>query len=446
MKPKLYFLLFLMTSTCFSQVPEVTKPNIVIILADDLGAESIGCNGGVSYEITNPSRVIGRVHTPNLDAMAKAGMNFAHCFATPVCSPARAELLTGKYNFRTGFIDIAGRNGATSSLDAKANPTIAMQLKTCGYVTAVVGKWHIGPPDDMLKIPKSADIDTKYSHPKECGFDRQCIFGGAHLDDYGEPKTGAYNPDILQKWAMNFLESCKGNAKPFFLYYAMPFPHTPVLPTPDHPNGPIVKMRANHLGPRGSFLNFSNVVEYLDKQTGEIIKKLKDLGLSENTIVIFTGDNGTNTRITTVMSDGRTIQGGKTTMKETGSWVPLIVNWPGKIKHGSVNDNLVDFTDILPTCLEIAGVKITNNIDGVSFAPQLFDKPATPRNWVHSLYIDKYFVREVKWKMDEIGQLYDLSDVPYSEKIVYPESDTPESKTARERLQAVIKKLHPKDL
>jgi len=428
MKHTLLALNLLCGSAIAAGVP--AKPNIVIILADDVGAEELGCYGGANFVRLGP------VHTPNLDAMAKAGMRFGHCFATPVCSPARAELLTGKYNFRTGFIDIAGRSGATKSLDTKAHPTLAMQLKAAGYVTAVVGKWHIGPPESMKEIPPSAAVDTDYPHPLECGFDRQCILGGAHLENYGEPKAGLYTPDILQKWALNFLESRKGKQEPFFLYYPSPLTHDPFLPTPLNPDGPKGDKR-------GDNKNYPYLVEYLDKQVGEILKTLADLGLSENTLVVFTGDNGTSRRISTEMRDGKVIPGMKGGLVDTGCWVPMLAVWPGVIRPDSQDNNLVDFTDIMPTCLDLAGAPFPGGMDGVSFASQLLGKPGKGREWVHSLVANLYFVRDAKWKLRENGRLYDVSNAPYEEIQVNPENDTPESKAARGRLREIMEKLHP---
>ena len=132
-------------------------------------------------------------------------------------------------------------------------------------------------------------------------------------------------------------------------------------------------------------------------------------------------------------------------MLDTGSWVPLIASWPGKIPAGSVYNGLTDFTDIMPTCLDLAGVTKPAGLDGVSFAPQLEDKPGKPRLWVFVLHADKkdglkYFVRDIKWKLFENGELYDVSDSPYTEKQVKPQNDTRESKATRERLGAVLRK------
>ena len=410
----------------------IRRPNIVIILADDLGAETLGCYGGAAY------KGLGAVRTPNLDALARNGMRFTSCFSTPVCSPARSELLTGKYNFRTGFIDIAGRNGATERLDPQAHPTLAAQLKTVGYVTAVAGKWHLGPPESMKEIPATAESDTDYPHPRACGFDRQCIFGGAHLELYGKPTSDDYTPARLQGWVIRFLESRKGKTEPFFLYYPSPIPHDPLLPTPLNSEG------SNGPKKRGDKGNFPYLIEYLDKQVGEVLKKLTEAGLRENTLVLFSGDNGTWRPITTEMRDGRSVSGGKGTLLDTGVWVPLLASWPGVIREGAVSKELVDFTDILPTCLELAGTASKQAIDGISFAPQLQGTSGKTREWVHSLQLDKYFVRNALWKLRENGALYDVSEAPYAETLVTPETDTPESKAVRVRLQAVMDTLHPR--
>lgn len=410
-----------------------SKPNIIFILADDLGFETLGCYGGKTYK--QNGKVLGSVKTPNLDAMAKNGMLFKTCFATPVCSPARSEVLTGKYNFRTGFPDITGHNGSTKSLDVKTHPTVAMQLQAAGYITAVAGKWHLGPPESMREIPTTDKEDTHYPHPRECGFMRQSIIGGPHLQLYGEPKVGEYTPERLQKWVLGFLESRKGQADPFFLYYPSPLPHVPLKPTPLNPDG---EKRAGY---RGAVSNFPSVIQYLDEQVGELLKKLDELGMRENTLVIFSADNGTD-QVTTELVDGREVKGGKATLRDTGSWVPLLASWPGKIKPGSIDDGLVDFTDIMPNCLEIAKAPVPNGIDGISFAPQLQGRPGQPREWVHSLYKTEYFVRDSKWKLRENGNLYDVSNSPFSESLVGPEKETVDAKSARQRLQGILDRLH----
>lgn len=446
-----------------AQAPAVSKsPNILIILADDLGAEALGCYGGVRFladkremdknesqqKTTGVSdRVmegdsfmnLGPVNTPNLDTMAQQGMRFDHCFATPVCSPSRAELLTGKYNHRIGFPHILGALGATKRLDEKAHPTLANRLKTAGYVTAAVGKWHLGPMEGKDAVPKSAETDTTYAHPRECGFERQCLFTAAHLELYGKPKPGEYTPERLQKWVLHFLESRREQSQPFFLYYALPLPHYPFLATPLNPDGRGRDVNRMQGDPK----NFPYLVEYLDQQTGEILRKLDELKLRENTLVIFTGDNGTPFPIITQIQDGRRIQHGKGSMRDAGALVPFIASWPGRVAAGSVYDGLVDYTDIVPTCLELAGLEPAHGIDGMSLAPQLKGQKGTPRQWVNVSFMGDYYIRNAAYKLRGNGALYDVSGPLYQEKLVPKEADTAASKAAREELRSVADRLHP---
>ena len=418
------------------------RPNIVVILADDLGAEALGCYGGAEF-LGERGRVLGAVKTPNLDAMAANGIRFAKAYATPVCSPSRAQLLTGKYNHRIGFHDILGRNGAARALDAKAHPTIANLLQAGGYLTGAVGKWHLGAHPNLKNVQTDFNADTNVVHVRDCGFDRQFMVPGAHLREYGEAVEGKYTPDLMDAWAFRFMSEAKTAGKPFFLYYASPLPHFPYWPTPLNPDGPRGDLTTKKGEMYGDMQNFPYLVEYLDKQVGKILAKLEELGLRENTLVLFAGDNGTPNWIVTQMKDGRKIPFGKATMKETGSWVPLIASWPAVIRSGSVYEGLVDFSDILPTCLSVAGVPLPGDINGVSFAPVLEGTGESPREWVHCLYNKDYFVRNAGWKLRENGELYDMSDAPYSEELVKPDDDTPESKAAREALGAVAAKLHP---
>jgi arylsulfatase A len=399
-------------------------PNVIFVLADDLGFETLGAYGAKTYA------GLGPVKTPNLDALAKNGMKFTRCFATPVCSPARSELLTGQYNFHTGFIDIANRRGAVGSLDAQKHPTLPALLKDHDYITGVTGKWHLGAGPKGFPRPDQAQTDSP--HVRACGFEQQYIFGGGHLVNYGAPKVGEYTPQWFHQWALKFIEDAARKDQPFFLYYASPIPHDPLKPTPLNPDGPA-----------NGGANFPFLIEYLDAQVGELVRKVKDLALSERTIVFFSGDNGTS-QVTTEMADGTAIHGGKGRMSDAGAWVPLLASWPGTVRPGSVCEDLVDFTDVLPTVAELAGLRPAGEVDGVSFAPQLLGRTGRPREWVCVYYVDQYFLRDKQWKLRENGDLYNVTQSPLKEELVAPEKDTPESKAARQRLKAVADKLNPK--
>jgi arylsulfatase A len=312
----------------------------------------------------------------------------------------------------------------------KANPTIAQYLKKSGYTIAVCGKWHVGPPENDKEIPSALKPETDFSHPRESGFDRQCIFGGAHLEKYWDSKLESYTPEIIQKWAIEFLKEPERKKCPFFLYYASPIPHVPLLPTPLNPNG---KSNDNN--------NFPFLIEYLDIQIGDILRTLDEAGLAENTIVIFSGDNGTN-RIVTQMDNGREIKGAKGTLTDAGVNVPLIVSYPGKIAEGSICTNLVDFSDLMPTFLHLAGSSIPKGIDGISFYGQLIGQKSKPRKWVHSHFNGHYFVRSFDYKLRDGNFLYSMKEAPYQETLIEPENDTFESQAARNELQLVINRLY----
>lgn len=424
-----------------AEAPPPNRPNFIFILADDLGAEALGCYGGAFY-LGDELRRLGAVRTPNIDALARGGLRFDRCFATPVCSPSRAEFLTGQYNVRTGFTDILGRNGATRRLDPRAHPTLAARLQAAGYVTGVVGKWHLGPMPGQDVVPESAATDTDYAHPRECGFAHQSLFTGAHLENYGEPQPGRYTPERLHEWALRFLARHAGGPEPFLLYYASPLPHFPYLPTPLNPQGPGRDESSKLRRMYGDMRNFPFLIEYLDRQVGEIVRRVDELGIRQNTLILFAGDNGTPPWIVTEMQDGRRVKFGKGTMLDTGSWVPLIASWPGRIAPESRTGQLVDFTDLMPTLLELAGAELPPGLDGVSFAPQLQGRPGRPRDWVHVRYVEKAFVREAKWKLRETGELFDVSGAPHTETLVPPAEDTPESRAARARLKPVLDSLY----
>lgn len=417
------------------------RPNIVVILADDLGAESVGCYGGREFA-TEDGTSLGPVKTPHIDTLAAEGIRFQWCFATPVCSPSRAQLLTGKYNHRTGFPDIQGRSGATEQLDPEAHPTVATRLREAGYTTAVVGKWHLGPAGTAKDTPGSSTRDTDHAHPRACGFERQCVFGEPHLRTYRRPIAGEYTPDVLQAWALRFIREQAAKKQPFFLYYASPLPHFPFWPTPLNPDGRYVgdgekgKMH-------GDMSNFPYLVEYLDRQVGELVATLDAAGLKENTLVIFTGDNGTPPWLHTRMADSTTIPWGKGTMKDTGSRVPFIARWPGVVAAGSECDGLIDFSDVLPTVFELVGEQPPEVSDGISFAGALRGQKSAPREWVHTLFKDEWFVRDRQWKLRENGDLYDVSASPHAETFVTPATETDASRASRARLKAAVEKVHP---
>jgi arylsulfatase A len=228
---------------------------------------------------------------------------------------------------------------------------------------------------------------------------------------------------------MDFVRRNKDH--PFFFYYAMHLVHKPTLHTPDSPKADGAE-------------RYDDNIAYMDKQVGLVIAELEKLGLREKTLVLFSGDNGTATGYPAPIG-GRMINGHKGTMLEGGSRVPLIVSWPGTTPAGKVSRDIVSFADPHATFLELAGVKPPAGMkfDGRSFAPQLCGEKGTPREWAYVQLGANWFVREQGWKMNEEGQLFDMSDAPFVEKPVAVANDTDASKAARQRLTAALAELNP---
>ena len=364
------------------------RPNLIVILADDLGYETIGANGGTSYR------------TPVLDGLAAKGARFTHCYVQPLCTPTRVQLMTGIYNVRNyirfGFMDPQA-------------VTFANLLQPAGYATCIAGKWQLGQDGGL---------------PKRFGFDEACLwqhtrrpprYANPGLEINGVAKdyaNGEYGPDLVNDYALDFITRKK--AGPFFLYYPMMLTHSPYQATPDSKTwdpqavGEQVNQRPEHFG---------DMVAYMDKLIGKLVAKLDALGLRENTLILFIGDNGTGRGTPSRMGE-RVVIGGKGTTLETGMHVPLIASWPGRIAPATVCRDLVDSTDVLPTLCAAAGVPVpaTLKVDGRSFLPQLRGEKGQPREWIYSWYSPRQggdtSVKELafnhQFKLYRSGALFDL--------------------------------------
>lgn len=351
-----YFRIILISSTFSLSVLTVQgkdpKPNIVMIMADDMGYECLGCNGSVSYM------------TPNLDKLASQGVRFTHCISQPLCTPSRVKIMTGKYNYRNyEYFEYLNPN----------QKTFGNYLKDAGYSTCISGKWQLN--GIAHKLPNNQDVDRPYHF----GFDDYCVwqlnapknkgerYANPLIIQNGRKLEGlenSYGPDIFSNFVCDFID--KNSDKPFFVYYPMVLVHDPFVPTPDSPewDEPSQRYVKNNR-------HFKEMVEYADKLVGKIESKLKEKGIWENTILLFIGDNGTNGAITSKVKDGA-IKGAKGFTIDAGCHVPLIASWPQKMEKGRVYDPLIEFSDFLPTLIEAAGIsKPENGIDGISFLPVL---------------------------------------------------------------------------
>ena len=346
------FLLSIYLSLVALPVAAADKPNVIMILCDDVGFECFSAYGSREYS------------TPRLDALAAGGIRFENCHSTPLCTPSRVNLMSGKSNVFNYF---------DFGVYPKGEPTFGNYFKEQGYATAVAGKWQL--------LTKKGGIS-----PKEAGFDTYCLwnFPGGGRQRY-------WNPSLVQ-------------------------------------NG--------------------------DKNVGRLEDTLKELGLREKTLIISTGDNGTNSVLTSELH-GRQIQGGKGYTHDYGTHVPLIVNWPGKVPSGKVIDDLVCFSDLFPTMVEAAGLapkKITDG-DGWSFWPQCQGKVGRKREWIYCYYFhrplsakynDQYshyevrFARDKRYKLYDSGELFDtIEDVLEKRPIAIGQAG-PRGEAARNMLQQAI--------
>ena len=391
-------------------------PNIVVILADDFGYECVGANGGESYA------------TPNLDRLAGEGTRFERCHVQPLCTPTRVQLMTGLSNARN-YIEFG-------AMDRRA-VTFARLLKAAGYVTGIAGKWQLGAEPDS---------------PRHFGFDeallwhhrsRESRYGNPGFDFNGERRTypaGSYGPSILNEFAMDFVS--RHRERPFLLYYPMVLTHAPYQPTPDSPNwNPRTGERGNQ-----SPANFPAMVAYLDRMVGEFISRLDGLGLRENTLVLFLGDNGTGVDITSRFR-GEPYPGGKGRSHARGTHVPLIARWPGRVPAGRVNGDLIGSTDFLPTLLEAAGTQLPAGYpgDGVSFYPQLLGQPGRPRDALYAWYASDggpsakwEFAMSARHKLYRDGRFYELASDPWEQRPLRVDALADGAADAARNLQAEL--------
>ncbi len=365
------------------------KPNILFIMADDIGAECLTAYGGQSYS------------TPTLDFLAANGAKFEHAYATPICAPSRVQLMTGKYPYQTGWSDNEPKEDPTAYLDAGKHSTVAQMLKAAGYRTGVAGKWQL------------CRFHHRPDHVTECGFDTYSVHT---MWDTNNNRTSPYwNPEILENGKLREDTNLKFGAdlfsdflidfmlqeseKPFFAYYPMYLAHDPFIRTPDN---------LGEYGHRDYHDNFGGMISYADKMIRKILNALEDNDLLENTIVIFTTDNGTNRRFTSEWK-GKAIEGGKARLNEQGTRVPFMVYWKDMIQPKSI-DALIDFTDLYPTLAVIAGhKKLPDDLSGQSFYDLLFSDSGKTREWVFSQYQEEWYVRNHEWLVRSNGQIENVS-------------------------------------
>lgn len=408
-------------------------PNLIVLMADDLGAKELACYGNTKHR------------TPHLDQLARTGVQFKTAYATPICHPTRFEIMTGQYGHHNGIYQFPGRRGgpvAGSPEDDIANHvTFAQLLKPLGYATAQAGKWQL-----TGKVPTLV---------YETGFDEYCMWAYKHNLPEGIEHTGGweggpgsrtsrywhpsivrnarymptkpddYGPDIFTDFVIDFVRRHK--SKPFFVYYPMCLTHGPFYVTPDTVQSEAEKFE------NSKERNFKANVEYTDKLVGRIVEALEEMGLRENTILFVTADNGTGGE-------------GKGQPTELGARVPMIINYPGIVKPIGASDELIDLSDILPTLAAFAGADLPKDrvIDGQNFAPFLRGQGAAPREWIYSYLGDRRIVRTKRWLLEDnsphhLGRFFDCGDsrdgTGYKD---VTDSRDPEVVAAREQFDQIL--------
>lgn len=370
----LFLLLAFVVTT--SNARAKTPPNIIFIMADDMGYGELGCYGQT------------KIKTPNIDALAKEGMKFTQCYAgSSVCQPSRSVLMTGQHTGHT-----AVRNNDTSQLLYDEDVTVAEVLKKAGYTCGAFGKWGVGYEGTPGR-PLNQGFDTfsgqllqvhaHFYYPYWIWKDEQKLELKGNLNG----KREDYVQDVLQEHAVSFIK--KNHKKPFFAYLPFIIPHVElVVPEESEipyrgkfPKVSIQDPRPKYIGSEDGYTTLAGMISRFDKQVGEITQLLKDLGIEDNTLIIFTSDNGGQsggknkgwTKMTDFFDGNGILRGYKGTFYEGGIRVPFIAKWKGKIKAGTTSDHICGFQDILPTFAEAAGVafNIPESVDGISILPTL---------------------------------------------------------------------------
>ncbi len=335
------------------------QPNIVLIVADDLGYGDLSSYGAED------------LHSPALDSLAASGIRFTQFYAnSPVCSPTRASLLSGRYPPLAGVPGVIRTHASNNWGNLAENiELLPEKLRRRGYHTAMVGKWHLG-----LNAPQ---------RPVDRGFDHFEGFLGDMMDDYYNHRRHGINymrrgqeviypeghaTDLFTDWAVNYIKGRTVSTAPFFLYLAYNAPHTPIQP----PEEWVTKVQQREGNIDEARAKLVALIEHMDHGIGKVMTALKESGFHDNTLVVFVSDNGGQLN---VGARNGPLRDGKGTVYEGGIRVPAIASWPGNIAPGTSSDAVLTTMDIYPTLLEAARARITQIIDGTSFLDSVLGGP-----------------------------------------------------------------------
>lgn len=438
--PLIVAVVCLLTSySCTSNKLKPKQPNIILIMVDDLGYECIGSYGGTSY------------NTPNIDNLAKTGLQFNQAYAQPLCTNTRVKLMTGKYNYR---------NWTAFGILDPGQKTFGHLMQEAGYSTSIIGKWQL-QSYDPIDYPGSEFRRDTGMKVNNAGFDEYCLWHTSHTEDkgsrYADPKifqngkfltntNGQYGPDIFSNYLNEFVKRQEG--KPFFVYYPMALTHDPFSPTPKSKIWNESERRFDQ-----DTTYFKDMVAYTDKIVGDIVENLNKECIRDETLILFYSDNGTHQTIYSKKGN-EIIRGGKGLTIEAGIKVPFIANWPGQIKGGGTSNEFVDAIDFLPTILDVAGKKVPDGFltDGQSFLPALKGKSSNRRNWVYMSYNPKpgagkdhfhpsEFVFNEEYKLYGDGRFYHIEKDKLEEKQIDTSKLKPEIKKIKDQFNTVIDSL-----
>lgn len=404
----------------FMSLSAAEKPNIIFILADDLGYADVGFNGQ-KY-----------IKTPNIDRMRSEGISFTqHYSGSTVCAPSRSCLMTGQH---TGHTRVRG-NGPGHLL--KEDVTVAQVLKSAGYETACIGKWGLGTFSDA-GAPDKKGFDHFFGYIDQTRahhYYQDYLWRDGKKEAYPEnpKKRYKYSHDLFTDDALNFME--KNAAKQFFIYLAYTIPHVD-LDVPEDSIKPYLNLPEKGPYKGGHYIScekpratFAGMVSRLDDHVGLILKKLKKLGIDEKTLVIFTSDNGPTSAggaDPEFFNGNGDFRGIKRDLYEGGIRMPFVARWPGKIASGSTSDHISAFWDLMATCADLAGIETPEQSDGISYLSSLLGKEQDQKKheflyWEFFEKGGKQAIRQGKWKgvrlnlMKNINapmELYDLQVDP----------------------------------
>lgn len=400
------------------------RPNIILIMADDVGIEAFPTYGGEDYRL------------PHLDRLAAEGTQFDHCYSQPLCTPSRVKLMTGLRNVR---------NYRDFSILDPAQVTFGHLLQKAGYRTAVTGKWQ------LLGARHYGPAAGTGMRPEDAGFDHYRLWQVSELGSrYHDPllvedgrtiaANGQYGPDLFADFAIDFIS--KKHDRPFFLYYPMALVHDPFVPTPDSARADQNRQE-----------NFADMLTYLDKIVGQIRDTVEKQGIAERTLILFTSDNGTLPAIRSHWK-GQLVRGGKGLPTDAGTHVPLYAWWPGTVPAGGRSLRLVEFSDFVPTLLDLAATAPPEGLtfDGESFLPELRGDVRPPRSGIYiysnarptrpNFRID-IFARDRRYKLYSDGRFFDVAG-DRAEAHPLAGELTDDAMAARVRLQAILDQMPAK--